>query len=84
MCAHALGSGAGVPSGEDRGQVRIVLSEAEQHRASGYVPKSSLQVKGDKNTGLVRLRKVLDGPDHLVGSILATHAVLEWARSGYH
>ena len=34
---HAVSSGACVPSGEDRGQIRIVLSEAVQHGASGYV-----------------------------------------------
>ena len=41
MCAyepvvmHAVRGGACVPSGEDRGQIRIVVSEAEQHGAPG-------------------------------------------------
>ena len=81
---HAVRSGARVLSGEDRGQIRFVLSKAVQHGASGYVLKSCLQVQRDQNVGLVRLRKVLYGFNRLIGSILATHAVLEWACCSYN
>ena len=76
---HAMGSGARKPSGEDRGQIGIMLPKAVQHRASGNVLKRCLKVQRDQNTGMVRLRKALYGFNHLVGSVLATHAVLEWA-----
>ena len=42
--------------------------------------EGSLDVKGDQDAGWVRLGKVLDGLDHFVGSILASHSVLERAR----
>ena len=83
IIVHALGSGACVPSGEDRGQIGVVLSEAVQHVASGDIPKGCLQVQRDQDTGLVRLRKVLYEFDQLVGAVLAAHSVLEWAGCIY-
>ena len=51
-----------------------MLSKAVQHGASGHVLEGGLQVKSDQNAVLVRFSEVLDGLDHLVGSILAAHA----------
>ena len=73
---HAVCSGARVPSGEDRGQVRVMLPETVQHVASGHLLEGCLQVKSDQDSGLVRFGEVLDGFDHLVGSVLAADAVL--------
>ena len=43
--------------------------------------EGSLDVKGDQDARWGRFGKVLDGLDHVVGSILASHSVLERARS---
>ena len=75
VMVHAVRSGARVPSGEDRGQIRIVLPDTVQPGASEYVVKGCIQVQSNKNAGLVRFRKVLDGFDHLVGSILGPRRV---------
>ena len=72
---HAVGGGALVPSGEHRGQVRIMLPETDQRVASGYRLEGSLEFKGDQDSGLVGPGGVLDGLDHRVGSIGAAHTM---------
>ena len=49
---HAVCSGARIPSGEDRGQIKVVLSDAVQHVASGHVLEGCLEAKGEQDSGL--------------------------------
>ena len=65
-----------VPSREHRSKVWIVLFNSVQHDSSGGVLKSSLEIEGDLDSGRVGFGEVLDGLDHLVGSVQACHPVL--------
>ena len=56
-----------------------MLPEAVQRVASGHVLAGCLEVKSDQDPGLVRFGEVLDGFDHLVGSIVAPNTMLKWA-----
>ena len=47
---------------------------------SGDFLGGGLEVESDQDFGGIQFGEVLDGLDHLVGSILAAQAVLKWAR----
>ena len=50
-----------------------MLFDSVQHDSSGGVLKSSLEIEGDLDSGRVGFGEVLDGLDHLVGSVQASH-----------
>ena len=54
--------------------------QAVKHGSSADVLEGGLEVESCQEAGWVRFGEVLDGFEHLVGSVLASHAVLKRTR----
>ena len=52
--------GSSVPLGKDRSEIRISLSDTVQHSSARDILKGSLEVKSNKDSRVVSIRKVLD------------------------
>ena len=63
---HRVLRGAGVPLGEDSCKIRIGLRNAVQHCAARHILEGRFEVKSNEDSGVISLRKVLDGFDHRV------------------
>ena len=67
--------------GKKRSKVRISLSDAVQHGSARDILEGSLEVKSNKDSGVVGFRKVLDGLDHRVCTFGSSNTVLQWSST---
>ena len=71
-----------VPSGKDICEVLVVLLDAEQHGSTREILEGSLEVKRNKDSAGISLRKILNCLDHDVSTLRASHSVL-WRSSTF-
>ena len=68
----------------DSSKVRIDLPKVVKHSTSGDVLNGGLEVKGNQKQCWVSLGKVLNGLDHVVGTIRAPDTMLKEAGALGH
>ena len=76
--------GASVPLGEDSRKIRIGLRNTVQHSSARDSLEGRFEVKGNKDSGVVSFREIVDGFDHRVCSVWSSNTVLQGSRTLGH